>query len=186
MKHSLSSRSFAHFAGGILLTIAGGMASNSMSWAAPGAEPLRFDRDILPILADNCFACHGPDAGHREADLRLDTAEGAMADRDGVRAVAPGNPQASELITRLHSTDPDVVMPPPDSHKLLTDDQKWLLHRWIIEGAPYDTHWAYRPLTRPSPPAEGHPIDAFIEARLAAEGIRAESPTDRVTLIRRV
>ena len=186
MKHSLSSRSFAHFAGGILLTIAGGIASDRMSWAVPGAEPLRFDRDILPILADNCFACHGPDAGQREADLRLDTAEGAMADRDGVRAVAPGNPQASELVTRLHSTDPDVVMPPPDSHKLLTDDQKGLLHRWIIEGAPYDTHWAYRPLTRPSPPAEGHPIDAFIEARLAAEGILAESPTDRVTLVRRV
>ena len=102
--------------------------------AAPAADAIRFDRDILPVLADKCFACHGPDAGHRQADLRLDTFAGATADRDGARAIVPADPQASEL-TRIHSTDPDVAMPPPDSNKQLSDAEKDLLERWIADGA---------------------------------------------------
>ncbi|NCX99252.1 MAG: hypothetical protein EBX35_11935 [Planctomycetia bacterium] len=79
------------------------------------AGEIAFDRDVRPILAEHCFACHGPDAAAREADLRLDTREGAVADHAGVRAVVPGNGGASELVTRIRSTDPDVIMPPPDS-----------------------------------------------------------------------
>ena len=161
--------------------------------AAPAAEAIRFDRDILPILADKCFACHGPDAGHRQADLRLDTFAGATADRDGARAIVPANPQASELITRIHSTDPDVAMPPPDSNKQLSDAEKDLLERWIADGAAYDAHWAYRPLIRPQIPSSrspsggpGHPIDAFVDARLATEGLSPLPEADRATLARRV
>ena len=161
--------------------------------AAPAAEVIRFDRDILPVLADKCFACHGPDAGHRQADLRLDTFAGATADRDGARAIVPANPQASELITRIHSTDPDVAMPPPDSNKQLSDAEKDLLERWIADGAAYDAHWAYRPLIRPQIPSSrspsggpGHPIDAFVDARLATEGLSPLPEADRATLARRV
>ena len=161
--------------------------------SAPAAEAIRFDRDILPVLAENCFACHGPDAGHRQADLRLDTFAGATADRDGARAIKPGNPQASELLTRIHSTDPDVVMPPPDSNKRLRDAEKALLEQWIAAGAAYDAHWAYKPLTRPDVPASvspsglpGHPIDAFVDARLATEGLSPLPEADRTTLARRV
>ena len=161
--------------------------------SAPAAEAVRFDRDILPVLAENCFACHGPDAGHRQADLRLDTFAGATADRDGARAIKPGNPQASELLTRIHSTDPDVVMPPPDSNKRLRDAEKALLEQWIAVGAAYDAHWAYKPLTRPDVPASvspsglpGHPIDAFVDARLATEGLSPLPEADRTTLVRRV
>jgi hypothetical protein len=161
--------------------------------SAPAAEAIRFDRDILPVLAENCFACHGPDAGHRQADLRLDTFTGATADRDGARAIKPGNPQASELLTRIHSTDPDVVMPPPDSNKRLRDAEKALLEQWIAAGAAYDAHWAYKPLTRPDVPASvspsglpGHPIDAFVDARLATEGLSPLPEADRTTLARRV
>jgi hypothetical protein len=161
--------------------------------AAPAAEGIRFDRDILPVLADKCFACHGPDAGHRQADLRLDTFAGATADRDGARAIVPANPQASELITRIHSTDPDVAMPPPDSNKQLSEAEKDLLERWIADGAAYDAHWAYRPLIRPQIPSSvspagrpGHPIDAFVDARLATEGLSPLPEADRATLARRV
>ena len=161
--------------------------------AAPAADAIRFDRDILPVLADKCFACHGPDAGHRQADLRLDTFVGATADRDGARAIVPANPQASELITRIHSTDPDVAMPPPDSNKQLSNAEKDLLERWITDGAAYDAHWAYRPLIRPDVPASvspsgrpGHPIDTFVDARLAAEKLSPLPEADRATLARRV
>ena len=84
------------------------------------AAEIAFDRDVRPILAEHCFACHGPDAAAREADLRLDIREGAVADHAGVRAVVPGNGGASELVTRIRSTDPDVIMPPPETNKPLT------------------------------------------------------------------
>ena len=149
---------------------------------------VRFDRDILPILAENCFACHGPDAANRQADLRLDTAEDSAADRDGVRAIVPGNPQASELLARVHSTDPAVVMPPPDTNKRLTDTEKALLERWIAAGANREAHWAYRPLVRPEMPAgaAGGPVDAFVDAGLTAAGLTPLPAADRVTLARRV
>jgi hypothetical protein len=149
---------------------------------------VRFDRDILPILAENCFACHGPDPANRQADLRLDTTESSTTDRDGVRAIVPGNPQASELLTRVHSSDPAVVMPPPETNKLLTASEKAILERWIAAGATRDAHWAYRPLVRPEMPAgdAGGPVDAFLNTELAAAGLTPLPTVNRVTLARRV
>ena len=98
---------------------------------APAPTGVRFDRDILPILADTCFACHGPDAANRQADLRLDTLAGATAPRDGSPAIVPGNPQASVLLERLRSTDPDVVMPPPGTNKVLMPEQREKIEAWI-------------------------------------------------------
>ena len=147
---------------------------------------VRFDRDILPILSEKCFACHGPDAANRQADLRLDITEGSTADRDGVRAIVPGNPQASELLTRIHSSDPAVVMPPPETNKLLTATEKALLEQWIAAGATREAHWAYRPLVRPEVPAgTGGAVDAFIDAGLTAAGLAPLPAADRVTLARR-
>ena len=156
--------------------------------ASPAADsPPRFDRDILPVLAEHCFACHGPDAAQRQADLRLDTAAGATADRGGTRAIVPGNPEASELIARIRSSDPDVVMPPPGAHKTLTPRQRTVLERWIAAGATYEGHWAFQPLARPAlPERAGGPIDAFLDDALAAAGVAPAPAADRTTLARRV
>jgi uncharacterized membrane protein len=126
------------------------------AFPAAAAEPVRFSRDVLPILSENCFACHGPDEGHREADLRLDTREGAIA---VMRLDAPAE---SELIARIVSTDPDVQMPPPSAHKKpLTEEQVDLLTRWIGDGAQWGVHWAFEPPVKPAVPAgESHPLRA--------------------------
>lgn len=151
-----------------------------------GAPAADFDRDILPVLADTCFACHGPDAGTRQADLRLDTRDGAIAPRDGDAAIVPGNPQASALLARLHSTDPDVVMPPPSTNKTVSPEARKKIEAWIAAGAPYEVHWAYRPLERPRPPRDDRPpIDAFVEQALQRAGIEPVAEADRTTLARR-
>ena len=104
----------------------------ALAWSAPAESQVSFNREIRPILAEQCFSCHGFDAKHRKADLRLDTREGALADNDGVRAIIPGDPAKSELWKRLLSTDPEEVMPPPEAHKpKLTTKQKETLRRWI-------------------------------------------------------
>ena len=152
---------------------------------APAAEPVSFSRDVLPILSDNCFSCHGPDEGHRKADLRLDTREGATA--DAIQAVVPGRPEASELIRRIVSTDEDEVMPPPKSHKArLKPGQTELLRRWIAEGAAWGRHWALEKPVRPATPPGQHPIDALVAARLRQEGLKPAAPAARVTQIRRL
>lgn len=151
--------------------------------AAPGAK-LRYNRDIRPILSDNCFACHGPDKNHREADLRLDVREAAIE----MKAIVPGKPEASSILERIHSHDEDDVMPPPESKKTLTEEQKQLLADWIKAGADYEPHWAYTPLVRPVVPAgkSGHPIDAFIQAELAEKNVTASPQADPRTIIRRL
>ena len=152
---------------------------------APAAEPVSFSRDVLPILSDNCFSCHGPDEGHRKADLRLDTREGATA--DAIQAVVPGRPEASELIRRIVSTEEDEVMPPPKSHKpRLKPGQTELLRRWIAEGAAWGRHWALEKPVRPATPPGQHPIDALVDARLRQEGLKPAAPAARVTQIRRL
>ncbi|MFZ9880700.1 MAG: DUF1549 domain-containing protein, partial [Phycisphaerales bacterium] len=157
-----------------------------------GATPraVDFNRDVRPILADNCFSCHGFDAGTRKADLRLDRAEFAYAERDGVVAVRPRDLAASELWKRITSADADEVMPPPSSHRALTAAQKDTLRAWIEQGAPYAEHWAFVAPARPALPegtAEGaSPIDAFVRARLIAEGLSPAPEADRATLARRV
>lgn len=117
------------------------------------APSVTFNRDIRPILSDNCFACHGFDAKKRKAGLRLDTQEGAFApNKDGKVAIKPGDPAASDLWARLNTTDVDDVMPPPETHKQLTAAQKALVKRWIEEGAPYQKHWAFEPIAQPPVP----------------------------------
>jgi hypothetical protein len=167
------------------------MALCCVSWAAAfGAEPkLSFNRDIRPILSDTCFACHGPDSGNRQAGLRLDVAEQATAELEsGTRAIVPGRPDGSELVTRVVSDDPDTVMPPPHAKlEPLTPEQVALLRRWIDEGAEYEPHWTFVPVRKPDPPAVAgvQPIDAIVRAGLAKRGIEPQPAADRITLIRR-
>jgi hypothetical protein len=157
------------------------------------AEPVRYGRDVLPILSAKCFACHGPDEEGRQADLRLDLEADAKADRDSGRVIVPGNPDASELLIRVTSSDADVVMPPGDSHKPLTAEQIEVLRRWIAEGAAWGRHWSFEPVVRPRvPPAAADgpppasPIDAFVAARLAEEGLAIREPAPPHTLARRL
>ena len=160
----------------------------------PGAtpEPVRYGRDVLPILSAKCFACHGPDEEGRQADLRLDLEAEAKADRDSGAAIVPGKPEESQLFARVTSSDADLVMPPSDSHKPLTPAQVEILRRWIAEGAAWGRHWSFEPVVRPSVPAAagGHafasPIDAFVAARLAAEGLAIREPAPPHTLARRL
>jgi hypothetical protein len=160
-----------------------GVGSSSLA-AAP---TLSFNRDIRPILSENCFACHGFDGKTREADLRLDTADGAYADLGGYKAIVPGDPAKSEAWTRILSDDPDAIMPPPKSHKTLTDAQKDTLKRWIEEGAVYEGHWALETPVKPAvPESAAVPVDAFLTARLAEKKLTFQSEADRSTRIRRV
>jgi mono/diheme cytochrome c family protein len=151
-----------------------------------------FNREIRPILSHNCFACHGPDEHDRRGGLRLDDRDAAVAELDsGSRTIVPGHPEESELVARLHETDPDVVMPPPESNHVLTAEQKQLLAAWIAAGAPYAPHWAYVGPRRHGPPAVKDAswpvnwIDPFVLARLEAEGIAPAHDADPLTLMRR-
>ncbi|MCH7225133.1 DUF1553 domain-containing protein [Haloferula sp. A504] len=148
------------------------------------AEPISYNRDIRPILSENCFSCHGPDKASREAKLRLDVREAAI-DRD---AIVPGNAAESEMIFLINSEFEDELMPPPESHKSLTAQEKALLAEWINQGAPYESHWSYIPPKRPEVPdmGAGHPIDNFILAGLKSEKLTLSEPADDPTLIRRL
>lgn len=154
------------------------------------AAELSFNRDIRPILSDHCYACHGFDKAARKADLRLDTPEGATAVIDGERAIVPGNPDASEAVKRMLSTDPDEMMPPPKAKKPIKPEQVAILKEWIAQGAKYEGHWAFTPPVRPAVPPVSTPgrnaIDSFIRAKLAREGLESAEPADKVTLLRRV
>ena len=148
------------------------------------AEPLSFNRDIRPILSDNCFACHGFDAKERKADLRLDTEEGAFADLGGYFAIKPGEPEKSEVWLRIDSTDEEEIMPPPDFHKTLTDKQKSTIKRWIEEGAVYEQHWSFISPEKVTPPETAgvkNPIDAFLQARLQKEKLTPAPEAPRET-----
>src|SRR6185312_1136503 len=157
------------------------LALLSVADTGPG-DGIEYNRDIRPILSDNCFSCHGPDSSRRKARLRLDLRESALR-RD---AFVPGSPGESVLIDRILSEDPEEIMPPLGSHKTLTPKQKQMLQRWIAEGAKYQTHWAFVPPAGTPPPrtqkAGGvirNPIDSFIQARLAREGLRPSLETSR-------
>jgi hypothetical protein len=161
-------------------------AASQIAWCAP----VDFNRQIRPILAANCFACHGPDEAERQGDLRLDTHEGALADHDGHAAVVPGQPDVSHLLKRITSADPDERMPPADSGKKLTDQQIELIRTWIAEGAAWQEHWAYLKPARPTVPSTEpqavNPIDDFVRSRLVVQGLSPATEADRVTLIRRL
>ena len=155
--------------------------------AAEDNKNLQFNRDIRPILSENCYKCHGPDKGNRKGKLRLDQREAAIA-----KAIAPGKPAESELIKRIFSTDPEEQMPPPESHKVLAPAQKELLKRWIAAGAEYQPHWAYIAPLRPPVPAVQkqdwvrNPIDAFIAHALELKGIQPSKEAGRAMLLRRL
>ncbi len=156
----------------------------------PAAEPVDFNREVRPILSDKCFHCHGPDEATREADLRLDTREGVL--ESGV--IRPGDPGASELLTRILSADPDELMPPPESKLKLSTADREVLRRWIAEGGDYRGHWAFEPILpqagnqppRSSFPGRRNVIDDFVHARLREESLTPSPEADRATLIRRV
>jgi hypothetical protein len=148
-------------------------------------DRVRFNRDIRPILSENCFLCHGPDDNARESDLRFDTEEGAKE-----YAIVEGDSEASELIARIISKDADLLMPPPDSERSLSPDQIELITKWIDQGANYEGHWSFIPPVRPPLPDSTadsvHPIDQFVQVELDAQGLTPAAAADRETLIRRV
>jgi len=160
---------------------------------APEADLLKridFNRDIRPILSNNCFQCHGPDGKVRKAELRLDTPEGIVADLGGHAAVVRGKPNESALIERI--TSQETPMPPRKTGKKLTAREIELLKRWVQEGAPYARHWAYVKPVRPALPVvkdknwSHNPIDLFLLARLESDGLKPGPEADRHVLIRRV
>jgi hypothetical protein len=169
------------------------LCSGSLAAAEPA---ISFTRDIKGILSNRCVRCHGPDAADRhgggDEGLRLDTFEGATEDLGGHAAIVPGKPLTSELIARITSTDPDVVMPPPEAGEPLSPAEVELLSRWIAAGAEYEPHWAYVPPVRPPVPAvkdaawPKNDIDRFILARLETEGLAPQPEADRITLARRL
>ena len=144
--------------------------------------PVDFSREILPILSNKCFVCHGPDS-RKEDLLRLDSFEGATSDLGGYRAVDPGDLAKSEIIARIH--DADDPMPPEDAEKHLTAAERALLKRWVLQGGGYTEHWAFVPPTRPTPPSQDHPIDAFIENQFT-DDIDFAAEADKPTLARRL
>ncbi len=157
--------------------------------AARAADKLEYNRDVRPILAENCFACHGPDSAARKADLRLDRRDAAVK----AEAIVPGKPDESELIDRIISdTIRDELMPPPKTHKKLTAAQKEMLKRWIAAGAEYQPHWSFIAPKRPQLPAVKNeawvrnPIDRFILAELEKRGLAPAPEADRRTLARRL
>jgi mono/diheme cytochrome c family protein len=162
--------------------------------AADAPKPIDFNRQIRPILADNCFTCHGRDEKQRQKKLRLDTAKGAYAELDSGEghAIVPGKPDESELMDRVTTKDDVLQMPPPTNGKTLTKQQIDLLRRWIAEGGKYADHWAFIKPQRPDLPEVANkawvrnPIDRFILARLETEGLKPSPEADKTTLIRRL
>ena len=152
------------------------------------AEPLNFNRDVRPILSENCFYCHGVDGNKREADLRLDVREDALASD----AFVPGDLNASELFYRIHSEDKDEIMPPPESNRVLSAQQKKILEQWITEGAKYDKHWAFVAPKKKSPPEVQkpnwvrNPIDSFVLAKVEEKKLAPSPESDKSTLIKRL
>ncbi len=160
----------------------------------PSTAAVSFNRDIRPIMSDTCFRCHGPDKSSRMAGMRLDIREEALKPtKSGVTPIVPGKPEASAIVERVFAASAAKLMPPKYSHKELTGQQKETIKQWVAEGAKYEGHWAYQPVHRPAPPAANpdlnpalHPIDGFIQQRLAQEGLKPSPEADRRTLIRRV
>jgi len=168
---------------------AAGAAAQRPAPRAQRPAPVEFNRDIRPILSDKCFACHGPDANHRKAGLRLDLAGGTAL--SGRRAMVPGKPELSELVRRIIATNA-LRMPPASTGKKLSAAEIELLKRWVAQGAAYEPHWAYvPPKPRPLPAVKNaswvrNPIDRFVLAKIEAAGLAPSPEADRITLIRRL
>jgi mono/diheme cytochrome c family protein len=154
---------------------------------AAGAEAVRFGRDVLPILSTNCYACHGPDSSVRKADLRLDLEADAKAPHAEGTPVVAGSPAESTLIQRIISSDPEVMMPPPDSHRILTPEQVEILQRWVSEGAVWGRHWSFETIERPhiSVNRSESPIDILVSRELAGKGLTLRPSATAQQLMRR-
>ncbi len=189
------------FLGGLALLFAcafsGAQADPQQQPAAEIPDVIEFNRDVRPILSDNCFHCHGPDRNKREADLRLDTQAGLLGETAGNEhqggVVSPGKPDESELLRRITSEEDYEHMPPPDSNKTLSERQIEIIRRWIEQGAQYQGHWAYLPLRPQSEmelPAEitsdSAAIDHFVQQQRKRHNLQAAQPADDVTLLRRL
>ena len=170
-----------------ILTITCYLAFISVAQQLTAASPIDFDRDVLPILSDTCFACHGPDANQRQAELRMDLANDHLT-----TLLSPTRPATSEFIRRIVSQDDDQVMPPPSSKKILTDAQIEILTRWVKQGAKYDGHWAWEAPAKTELPRIRkkkwalNEIDYFVKSELDKHGLVPSSPASKLTLIRRV
>ena len=173
----------------LLLTMLNGISPKGMVASPPeSTERASFNRDVRPILSDLCFACHGPDTNHREADLRLDQRDGALS------VIQVNDASASELVRRMLSHDDQERMPPPKSNRQPTKEQIEIIKRWIDQGAVWEEHWSFMPLIKPAIPVLDpsnassirNPIDAFIQSQLLSRGWKPALEADRRTLIRRV
>src|SRR5713101_1471624 len=183
---------------GILVLISS--AKPQVKSEAKSAPTVDFNRQILPLLSENCFACHGPDAGQRKAKLRLDTKEGAFAElRSGGHAIVPGKSSESKMIEKITAADPKDRMPPAKTGKQLKSEQIVLLKQWIDQGARWTEHWSWTAPQRPAIPpltnvrgSDGrgvrgsdwarNPIDFFILARLEKEGLRPSPEENKIQL----
>ena len=156
------------------------------------ADEVDYVRDIQPILAEKCYACHGPDEATREAGLRFDIRQAALAELpSGQRAIVPGNAATSALVERILQADSEQRMPPPTTKKILTPSERQILRQWILEGAEFTKHWAFVSPNRPTPPLKAkawgeNVIDQFVYDRLLQNGMSPSSEADRVTLMRRL
>ncbi len=170
-------------------------ADSADAIAASLPAEISFNEHIQPVLSEYCYHCHGPDSGTREPKnepLRLDRVEDAFAPRaDGLPVIIKGKPDESRLMHRIQATDPDIIMPPPVSHKTMGPREIALLKRWIEQGAEYEPHWAFAPVKKPTPPAAGenwatNPIDAFIADPISAAGLKPNPPEDARSFHRRL
>lgn len=164
------------------------LSTESLAEVPSGSSDLEYNRDIRPILAENCFACHGADSAARKADLRLDKREAAI----DAGAITASEPDASELIARIKTTDPDLLMPPPATKKTLSAEQVALLEKWIAAGAEYQPHWSFIPPQRPEPPTTAetawakNAIDKFVLSKLESMGLTPAPEVDSLTFFRRL
>ncbi len=169
-----------------------GLSAVSADQSQPTPARVDYNLDVRPILADNCFACHGPDAKARAANLRFDTKAGAFSEPSGYPVIVPGKPEESELYLRIAATDDGYRMPPAGFNKTLTPEQINVLTQWIREGAKWEEHWAFTTPVRPILPDVKNgdwirnPIDAFILSRLEKEGLSPANEAHKRTLIRRL
>jgi hypothetical protein len=167
----------------ITVFAAAALAFNSL------AEDISYNHEVRPILSKYCFSCHGPDEHGRKADLRLDTYAGAIEDHDGVKAVNPANLAASELIARIITDDPDEIMPPPKSKKVLNKDEIRIITEWVKAGAKYESHWAFvspKKATVPKSKWAKNPIDAFVERKMQKKKLKPQAQAAKARQLRRV
>src|SRR5256885_9326106 len=177
---------------GVGMSMAGGIVLAASKDKSGAAATIQFNRDISPILSENCFACHGPDENKRKARLRFDQKDVPFKPaKSGEIPIVAGDPGKSELIKRITSKDEDEEMPPPKSGKKLTPQQIDSLTKWIAQGAKWQNHWSFTKPERPALPAvkdkrwPRNEIDYFVMDRLEKEGLKPAPEADKTTLIRR-